>query len=164
MATLEGLHSVSHSLHMHGRSRMASCVSGLIRLGFGAKLPPSVEVGRGTFFSSGGIGTVVHRGVKIGANCIISSCVSIGSRGVGGGVPVIEDDCFIGAGARILGPVRVGRGSVVGANAVVIEDVPARCVVAGVPARVIRTQIDVGDFADMTGTGGSSVVSASEIG
>lgn len=153
MAALEELHSVSHSLYMHGLSPLATVVSGLIRFTFGAKVPPSVEVGRGTFFSSGGIGTVVHRGAKIGANCIISSCVSIGSRGTDGRVPVIEDDCFIGAGARILGPVRVGRGSVVGANAVVIEDVPPRSVVAGVPARVVRTQIEVGDFVDMAGTG-----------
>ena len=54
------------------------------------------------------------------------------------GVPIIEDDVFIGAGAKILGDVRIGRHATIGANAVVLQSVPAATVVAGVPARVIR--------------------------
>jgi len=49
-------------------------------------------------------------------------------------------------GARILGPIRVGRGSAVGANAVVLEDVPAGCAVTGVPARIVRSNIDIRDY------------------
>jgi serine O-acetyltransferase len=63
-------------------------------------------------------------------------------------VPVIEDECFIGAGAKILGPVRIGTGSVIGANAVVIHDVPPHSVVVGVPARVIRKDIEIEDYFD----------------
>lgn len=160
MASLERLHRASHALYSHGLSPVAFLVAGVIRLAFGARIPPSVDIGHGTFFSSGGIGTVVHRGTIIGRDCIISSCVSIGSRGLHAGVPVIEDRCFIGAGARILGPVRVGAGSVVGANAVVIEDVPPRSVAAGVPARILRTDIDVEEYVDMSGTGRTAEWSA----
>jgi serine acetyltransferase len=67
-------------------------------------VPAIVEIGRGAFLSSGGIGTVVDRGVKIGVNCIISPCVSIELRDNRDGAPVVEDDCFIGAGDRVLGP------------------------------------------------------------
>lgn len=151
MAVLEGLHSLSRSLYVHRLTPLASLISGFIHFAFGAKLPPSAEIGRGTYFSSGGIGTVVHRRAKIGKDCVISSCVSIGSRRDYEGAPVIEDGCFIGAGARILGPVRVGSGSVIGANAVVVDDIPPGSVAVGVPARVIRSDISAEDYARTTG-------------
>lgn len=151
MAALEGLHALSHRLNRMHLTPLASGVTGLIRFVFGAKVPATVEIGHGTFFSSGGIGTVVHRGVKIGENCIISSCVTLGASGSRSGVPVIQDGCFIGAGARVLGPVCVGSGSVIGANAVVVDDIPPRSVAVGVPARVIKVGVTAEDFAKSTG-------------
>ena len=71
---------------------------------------------------------------------MISPCVTIGGRSGIRGVPVIEDGVFIGAGARILGDIRVGRRAIIGANAVVLESVPDDAVVAGIPARVIRIE------------------------
>jgi serine O-acetyltransferase len=64
--------------------------------------------------------------------------VTIGGRAGHPGLPVIEDDVRIGAGAAILGPVRVGRGALVGANAVVLHDVRPYAIVGGVPARELR--------------------------
>lgn len=69
---------------------------------------------------------------------MISPCVTIGGRSGIFAVPQIEDDVFIGAGARILGDVTIGRGAVIGANAVVLKSVPPGAIVAGVPARIIR--------------------------
>lgn len=61
-------------------------------------------------------------------------------------VPVIAAGAYLGAGARVLGPVTVGENAVVGANAVVLEDVPANCIVVGIPARVVKTDIPPGAF------------------
>lgn len=116
---------------------VAIALSGLARMAFGVRLPPTVELGRGSYFSAGGLGTVVHRHAHIGRNCVISAGVTIGARHGTNDVPVIEDGCFIGAGARILGSVHVGPRSVVGANAVVINDVPPDSVAVGVPAHII---------------------------
>jgi serine O-acetyltransferase len=71
---------------------------------------------------------------------MISPCVTIGGRSGIAGVPVIENEVFIGVGARILGDIRIGRRAVVGANVVVLKSVPDYVVVAGVPARVIRIE------------------------
>ncbi len=73
----------------------------------------------------------------IGRNCTIVANVTLGMRNEWA-FPTIGDDVFIGAGARVLGGIHVGDGAVIGANAVVIEDVPPGAVVVGIPARVIR--------------------------
>jgi serine O-acetyltransferase len=78
-------------------------------------------------------GIVIDRGVSIGSRVTIMQQASIGpKRPSDPGLPVIEDNVFIGPGAKVLGPVRVGRGATVGANAVVTRDVPSHCTVVGV--------------------------------
>jgi serine acetyltransferase len=83
------------------------------------------------------MGIVIERGVRIGSRVTLMHQVTIGRRnpvglgGQGGEMPVIEDNVFIGAGAKVLGPVRIGRGAIVGANAVVTRDVPSHCTVVG---------------------------------
>ena len=82
-------------------------------------------------------GIVIERGVEIGRRVTVMHQVTIGRKDPGprpadgGGVPVIEDNVFIGAGAKVLGAVRIGRGATVGANAVVTRDVPSHCTVVG---------------------------------
>ncbi|HUQ74857.1 MAG TPA: serine acetyltransferase [Burkholderiales bacterium] len=84
------------------------------------------------------MGIVIERGVRLGSRVTVMHQVTIGRknpvglRGQGGEMPVIEDNVFIGAGAKVLGPVRIGRGAIVGANAVVTRDVPSHCTVVGV--------------------------------
>ena len=110
----------------------------LILLVFRCVVPRRCDIGEGTELGYGGIAVVIHERAKIGRNVMISPCVTIGGRSGMVGVPIIEDDVFIGAGAKILGDVRIGRHATIGANAVVLQSVPAATVVAGVPARVIR--------------------------
>lgn len=80
-------------------------------------------------------GIVIHPDAVIGPNCLIFQQVTIGADGKG--VPVIEGHVDIGAGAKILGAVTIGRHARIGANAVVICDVPAGATAVGVPARII---------------------------
>lgn len=108
----------------------------LNRVVFSVSLPPSVTVGRNVVFGYQGLGIVVHRQAVLGSNIIIAPNVVIGGRGRPG-APVIEDDVLIGAGACILGPVTIGRGAKIGANAVVMIDVPPNATAVGVPARVL---------------------------
>ena len=82
-------------------------------------------------------GIVIERGVSLGSRVTVMHQVTIGRkdpvvpREHGGNLAVIEDNVFIGAGAKVLGPVRIGRGATVGANAVVTRDVPSHCTVVG---------------------------------
>ena len=93
----------------------------------------------------GGIGVIIHKDAVIGENCVIESNVTIGGRNNNPKVPVIGNNVFIGTGARILGDVHIGDNSIVGANAVVIHDVPANCSVAGIPARILHENIDINE-------------------
>ncbi len=118
----------------------------LMFLVYNSVIPVTAQIGEGTTFGWGGVGVALHPECRIGRNVRIGLQVTIGGRSRRAGVPRIEDDCIIGAGARILGPIRVGRGSAIGANAVVLEDVPPGCAVAGVPARIVRSSIDIRDY------------------
>jgi len=114
---------------------------------YNAVIPMSTEIGEGTEFAYGGIGVVLHERCKIGKFVTFGHQVTVGGRSRRWGVPVIEDRCVIGAGAKLLGPISIGTESVIGANAVVLEDVPPRTVVAGIPAKVVRTDIDIADYS-----------------
>jgi serine O-acetyltransferase len=81
-------------------------------------------------------GVIFHGDAVIGNNCMIMQQVTVGMIGEGE-YPVVGDDVYIGAGAKILGRVRIGSGSRIGAMAVVLQDVPAGCTAVGIPARVI---------------------------
>jgi serine O-acetyltransferase len=92
-------------------------------------------IGPGLFISHGH-GTVLAA-ARIGANLQVHQGVTIGWDYRGDRGPVIEDDVFIGAGAKVLGAVTIGHGARIGANAVVLSDVPAGATAVGVPARII---------------------------
>jgi len=72
----------------------------------------------------------------------ISQHVTLGGRSGQQEVPVIDDDVFIGAGAKVLGPVKVGKGAAIGANSVVLADVPPYSTVVGIPGKVIKISSD----------------------
>ena len=100
-------------------------------------------IGRGADFGPGFVlvhsqGVVINTGVKGGRHVVIEHQVTIGAEK--GAVPVLGDDVFIGAGARIIGGVTVGNNARIGANAVVLDDVPAGATAVGVPARIVGAQ------------------------
>jgi serine O-acetyltransferase len=105
---------------------------------YGISISAKSKVGAGLYIGHFG-GIVVNHGAVIGDNCNIQQGVTLGkaNRGARAGVPVIGNNVFIGAGAKIIGRIHVGDGAAIGANAVVTRDVPAGAAVAGVPARVV---------------------------
>lgn len=102
---------------------------------FGLEIIVGAKVGGGLYIAHP-IGTVVAA-EEIGENCSIIASVTIGMRNEWA-FPKIGNNVFIGAGARVLGDIRVGDNAVVGANAVVIKDVPDGATVVGIPAKVIH--------------------------
>lgn len=86
---------------------------------------------------------VINSGVVIGNNCTVRHGVTMGNRLDYFDLPTLGDNVDVGAGAKILGAIRIGNNVSVGANAVVIKDVPDNCIAVGVPARVIPKKKDL---------------------
>jgi serine O-acetyltransferase len=109
------------------------------------KLTNGCVIGRNADFGPGfvlmhPVGVVINGGVKGGKNIVIESGVVIGAahNGLPLELPVLGDNVFIGAGAKVLGGIRVGNNVKIGANAVVVHDVPDGATVVGIPAKVIK--------------------------
>lgn len=114
-----------------------------IKATLGVDIPAECKIGRGLKLPHNGNGVVIHANAVIGDNVTIYHQVTIGGRGSANGfskpgVPKIGNNVLIGAGAKILGPVIIGDGASIGANAVVINDVPTKATVVGVPAKVVK--------------------------
>lgn len=146
MDAVIALHRLAHASRRLRIPLLPTILYAMNRGLFGVVLPPETQIGRGVKFAYLGLGTVVHRRAVIGDDVMVGSNVTIGGRSGYEQLPVIEADVYIGTGARILGPVRIGRNAVIGANAVVLQDVPANSVAAGVPARIIRENIAAGSY------------------
>lgn len=101
---------------------------------FGLDIVPGVPIGGGLYMPHT-VGTVVMAR-RLGRNVTLVSNVTIGMRD-GQRFPVIGDNVYVGAGARILGDIEIGDGAVIGANAVVLTDVPPGATAVGIPARII---------------------------
>ncbi len=117
-----------------------------VRILLSAQIPETVRIGNGTVFGYGGLGVVIHKDAVIGKNCRIGTGVVLGSRNPDTKAPVIGDSVYLGTGAKVLGGVSVGNGAIVGANAVVISNVPPHSIVVGTPARIVKQNVRTEDY------------------
>jgi serine O-acetyltransferase len=138
---------LSTRLHAAGHRRAARVVKGLIYVLFRALLPPEAQLGERLRVCHSGLATVVHPNVTIGDDVALLHGVTLGTD-----VPLadprrmrIGNRVLVGAGAAIIGPVTIGDDTVVGANSVVVTDVPPGSVVAGNPAKVISRRSDANE-------------------
>ena len=109
----------------------------------GAEIPLNSRIGGGLLIPHPN-GIVIHPDAIIGVNCLIFQQVTIGTIGIrrGPGAPVIGGHVDIGAGAKILGPIRVGAHARVGANAVVLTNVPDEATAVGLPAKCVPSSLN----------------------
>lgn len=109
----------------------------LNRLIYSCEIPYTVDLSRSVRFPHKALGVVIGDGVVIREGCRILQNVTIGGRAGSIRAPVLESRVLVGAGACILGEVTIGTGARVGANAVVLDDVPPGATVVGIPARLV---------------------------
>lgn len=133
------VHRLSHFFYHHHCKLLARLISQWMRFFTGIEIHPGAKIGRGVFIDHG-MGVVIGETAEIGDNVTIYQGATLGGTGkdVGKRHPTIGDNVVISAGAKVLGPFRVGEGSKVGAGAVVLEEVPPGCTVVGVPGHVVR--------------------------
>lgn len=127
-------------------ARLAPVVDGIVRVGFSAAIPGRARIAPNVFFHHSGIGVVVNGASVIESGCEIGVGVVLGGRAPDPGGPHLEPDVIVHAGAKLVGPIRIGRGSVIAANAVVIADVPPGSLVAGIPGVVKRTGLNIARY------------------
>jgi serine O-acetyltransferase len=131
-------HRVAHRLWMSGHRLSGRLVSAAARAWTSVDIHPGATIGEGLFIDHA-IGVVIGETTIVGTDVTLYQGVTLGGTSLEAGKrhPTVEDRVTIGAGAKILGPVTIGAGSRIGANAVVVRDVPPDSVVVGVPGQVI---------------------------
>lgn len=130
------LHRAAHRLWERNWKWSARMVSHCARGLTGIEIHPGARIGR-RFFIDHGMGVVIGETAEVGDDCTLYHGVTLGGTSWQRGKrhPTLEDDVVVGAGAKILGPIRIGAGARIGSNSVVVKDVAPDTTVVGVPAR-----------------------------
>jgi serine O-acetyltransferase len=139
-------HRVAHfllKLHVPFFPRMISEISRFLS---GIEIHPAAQIGRNVIIDHG-MGVVIGETAVVGNNVIIYQGVSLGGTSLEPVKrhPTIEDHVVIGAGVKVLGNITIGSGSRLGANSVIIESCPPNSTVVGIPGRIIKRGIQVGE-------------------
>jgi serine O-acetyltransferase len=132
-------HRLANRLWRSGFKFPARFLSWFARLATNVDIHPGATIGR-NFFVDHGAGVVIGETAEVGDNVTLYHGVTLGgvSWSAGKRHPTIEDGVLVGAGAKILGPIKVGACARIGANSVVVEDVPPGVTAVGIPARIVR--------------------------
>ena len=130
---------VSHKLYLGKHYFSARLISQLARFFTGIEIHPGATIGKGLFIDHGA-GVVIGETAEIGDNCTLYQGVTLGGTGkdVGKRHPTLGDNVMIGAGAKVLGPFKIGDNAKIASNAVVLDEIPADSTAVGIPARVVK--------------------------
>ncbi len=144
LLTYSGIHAVivhrlSHSLYLHGHKLTARIISQIMRGLTGIEIHPGAKIGKGLLIDHGS-GVVIGETAEIGDYCLLYQGCTLGGTGKDHGKrhPTLGNNVMVGAGAKILGPFKVGDNAKIAANAVVLKEVPPNSTAVGVPARIVR--------------------------
>jgi serine O-acetyltransferase len=146
LATWPGVHAllahrVAHALRDAGVPMIPRVIAAVSRTLTGIEIHPAARIGQG-FFIDHGMGVVIGETAEIGDDVTLYQGVTLGGTGFATGKrhPTVQDNVTIGSGAKLLGPITVGHGSKIGANSVVIHDVPPNSTVVGNPGHPVRVE------------------------
>src|SRR5437016_11861610 len=144
--TYPGFHAlvayrIAHRLHLWGIPFVPRLISQVARMLTGIEIHPAAKIGSG-FFIDHGMGVVIGETAEIGNYVTLFQGVTLGGTGKERGKrhPTLGNHVVVGAGAKILGGIKIGDNVKIGANSVVLKSVPANSTVIGVPARVIKME------------------------
>ena len=131
----------AHALHRAGVPLLPRLVAAVARSLTGIEIHPAATIGDG-FFIDHGMGVVIGETAEIGADVTLYQGVTLGGTGFQTGKrhPTVQDNVTIGSGAKLLGPITIGHGAKIGANTVVIHDVPPNSTVVGNPGHPVRVE------------------------
>lgn len=132
-------HKLSNYLYQRKHYLLARYLSEKAKRKTGIEIHPGASIGKGLFIDHG-IGVIIGETTIIGNNVTIFHGVTLGGTGKEKGKrhPTVEDNVFIGSGAKILGNIIIGKNSKIGANAVILKDVRKNTTVVGVPGKVVQ--------------------------
>jgi serine O-acetyltransferase len=158
--TYAGLHAIwahrlAHWFFRHKWYTIARVISQTSRFMTGIEIHPGARIGNRLFIDHG-MGVVIGETCEIGDDVILYQGVTLGGTGKEKGKrhPTIGNNVVISSGAKVLGSFTVGDGAIVGANAVVLREVPPNCTVVGIPGRIVKqdgvrlNRLDHGDLPD----------------
>ena len=144
---------IAHFFYRHKRFFIARLISQLSRFFTGIEIHPGATIGKGLFIDHG-MGVVIGETAEIGDDVMLYRGVTLGGTGKDKGKrhPTVGDNVVIGSGAKILGPIKIGRNAKIGANAVVLRDVPEGATAVGSPARnIVRTNATIIEISNFKG-------------
>jgi serine O-acetyltransferase len=135
------LHRVCHALYAAGVPLLPRWLAYATTAVTGVEIHPAARIGRGLFIDHG-VGVVIGETAEVGDDVTIYQGVTLGGTGFASGKrhPTVEDNVTIGSGAKLLGPITIGHGAKIGANTVVIHDVPPNSTVVGNPGHPVRVE------------------------
>ncbi len=146
LATWPGIHAllahrIAHALDVSGVPLLPRLISMVVRTLTGIEIHPAAKIGSGLFIDHG-TGVVIGETADIGENVTLYQGVTLGGTGFATGKrhPTVQDNVTIGSGAKLLGPITIGHGAKIGANSVVITDVPPNSTVVGNPGHPVRVE------------------------